>query len=106
MCKEHGRQGFQEMCEHIWRDYQNGIVPEIKNLPILMTKICNNCYSKHNIVEIQNITFDLILELSEEDQDMIFDKISSIYDKISRKIECIKCIDKLVASTIKNVSCI
>ena len=94
-CPIHGRQSIYEMCEHTWESLENGIIPEMKELPVLHTKICSKCFEDNNVGELGKVTFGDISELSEEGQLIFSEKVSSIYDGLKRKVGCIECINQI-----------
>ena len=51
-CQIHGLQGFYVMCEHIWESLENEIIPEMKELPVFGTKICDKCYKNNKVEEL------------------------------------------------------
>jgi len=94
-CKIHGIQGFYEVCEHIWEDFQKGVIPEMKDVPVFSTKICVQCYIDYNVKELGNRTFEDILELPEDEQIKFEEKIGIKYGNLNRRIICIECLNKL-----------
>ena len=93
-CPIHGHQGFEEVCGHIYDEFQNKVVPEMKELPILGTKVCNNCFKKHQVERFGDITIDSLSVLSEEKQMAIEIDLIAIYDDLNRKGECTECLKK------------
>ncbi len=77
MCPIHGRQHILLVCEHIKNDFFEGIISEIKIIPIIGTKICTNCFTINNLEEIENLTFEQILNSSKEEQ-KFFKKFENI----------------------------
>lgn len=94
-CQIHGSQSFYEVCEHIWENFENGIIPEMKKLPVLMTRICNECFANNNVEELGKVTIEDILELPEEEQIKLEEKIITIYDNLKRKTKCIECLNDI-----------
>ena len=94
-CPIHGRQGFYEMCEHIWENLENEIISEMKELPVLHTKICHDCFANNNVEELGKVTFEDILELPEEEQIRFEEKVGSKYDNLNRKVKCIECLNQI-----------
>lgn len=94
-CPIHGHQGFDEYCEHIFEDFENEVIPEMKELPILLTKICDTCFTKYKVRELEHVTLEGILELSEEVQIEVEEQLMAIYESIKRKGKCIECLNNL-----------
>jgi len=94
-CLIHGDQYFYEVCEHIWDSFQNEIFPKMYDLPVLQTKICDNCYSNYKIEELGALNLNKFISLTEKEQIYIEEKINTKYDKIKTKATCIECINNI-----------
>ena len=95
-CNIHGNQSFYEVCEHIWDSFENNIVPKMKDLPILTTKICDRCYADNDVGNITDLSFEDILKLPEVEQDKIENNINSKYANLNRRAKCIECLNTLL----------
>jgi len=96
-CSVHGNQGFYEVCEHIWGDFEKGVFPEMKEISMLGTKICNNCYLRfeNEIKQFDGLSFERVLDFNEKEQLNIENKVSLIYDSIKTKLKCTECVNQI-----------
>lgn len=92
ICKTHGRQGFWEMCIHLWEEFENNIYPKMYTLPAYYVKICQKCYEENNVGELKPMTFNEFLDLPEKEYYQIEEIINPIYDNLKRRCKCIQCI--------------
>ena len=95
-CQIHGSQSFYEVCEHIWDSLENEIIPVMKELPALLTKLCDECYNDKNVKELSTVTFDDVLKMPEDEQAKIEQIINLKYDNTKRRIKCIECLNSLL----------
>ncbi|PJJ58618.1 hypothetical protein [Hymenobacter chitinivorans] len=90
-CPIHGPSGFYELCEHIHRDFNNGVIPERRYLPVCRTQLCTDCYYENNVKEIPYLTYDEILSLPKEEYLILEDRIRTVYNAINRRHICANC---------------
>lgn len=91
ICNKHGKQGFFEVCEHIYADLNKDIYPEMKELSLLRVKVCDDCYDRNKISELPQISLYDVLEnpeaVSEEEAGLAYSK----YKQIKRFCFCRIC---------------
>lgn len=85
VCEIHGRQNFHEVCEHIWQALEDGIIPEMEELPIYSTKLCAKCYSDHNVKQLVRLTTEEFIKLPVDEQIEIKHIVNTVYKGITRK---------------------
>lgn len=94
-CELHGDHGIVEVCQHIWEDFQNEMVTEMLEIPILKTQICKKCFTNTNVSEIGEIDFEDLIRLPKEKIIQLEKKIITKYDHIIRKGLCTECIKSI-----------
>lgn len=107
-CKIHGESWIVEMCEHLYKDLENGVYQNFYELPVMTTRMCKGCFDKYGVQQI----IEAATYYSEKDdawlitrnygiiraryQDMP-EKIDSIYRNIMKKRgwKCVSCIEDI-----------
>ncbi len=87
ICKRHGRNGITHTCKHIKEAFKANIDIKIKQLQVLKTQVCLECWDTYNLENIAHYENDNIINLSEEE----LDKIESYHKKIPEEILCYGC---------------
>ena len=96
LCDKHGQQGFYEMCEHVHDSLNQGIYPEMKEITLLNTLVCPDCYEKLKMGRIPEMTLNELIELDDKTGKEIDTLATDIYNRIPvRKAMCIKCVAEI-----------
>ena len=91
ICDKHGGQGFYEVCEHLHSDLENGVYPEMKELPLLRVKICDDCYQRIGANELPCISFDECINNVDSISEEVEELASAKYKQINRFAICRIC---------------
>lgn len=82
ICNKHGEQGFFEVCEHIYSNFNKGVYPEMKELSLLRVKVCDDCYDRNEINKLPQISlYDTLADpeaVSDKEVELAYTKYKQI----------------------------
>lgn len=107
ICEKHGRQGFEQVCEHIDAEFKQEIYPETHRLNFWeIILVCNECWENYEIEKFESHPelkgksyFDIDDELDEDSP--IFKKYVEVQEKLNKNLKgwCIQCIKEVKVKT-------
>lgn len=93
-CKKHGLQPFREICQHLAKDFSNGIYPEFKQSTLTYILLCLECHSQYNWAEF-DIDFKELEKLPEHEVKEMEQQFDKSYESINRSAWCVQCINEV-----------
>ncbi len=96
-CNVHGKQQFTNVCIHIEKELNEGILPEYYITEPLYSKVCKVCKKKYDLIIETKITFDEALDLESNELELFEQKISHVENEIKYRAFCIECYKEIAA---------
>ena len=107
ICKKHGRQGFDQICEHIETKFKEGIYPEAYRLKFWeIILICEVCWKNYDIEKFESHPelkgksyFDIDDEFDENSP--IFKEYVEVQQRLNKNLRgwCLQCISEVKVKT-------
>ena len=107
ICKKHGRQGFDQVCEHIDAKFKDEIYPKMHRLEFWgMILVCDDCWGNYDINKFENNPeikgknyFDIDSELDENSR--VFKEYVEFQQALNKNLFgwCLQCIKVIKVKT-------
>ena len=101
ICRKHGQQGFDEVCEHIDDEYKKGIYQEHNEFwqsEMYCMLVCDECwrfYDLDRFREMSKMPLDEFLDLDDEKIKPVEDEWREIYDSVNPRLWCVQCVAEI-----------
>lgn len=99
-CDKHGYSGFYDACEHIYTDLCESRYPDMKSIPVLDTRICEQCDQLLDTSDIPDYTIDELIALPEHQVEEVERRLSQKYNLIPNRGQfCVNCANEVQLKT-------